>query len=220
VDYKNDWTKRIVMFCKKCGIENEDNSKFCTGCGAELSTVQASLVSNKKTSSIVKTALKAMKIIAIALVSIFVLIMLVLYIQSKNEDRKIVNLRAECVNNNADACYEFGSMGLRSTLWKSEKFSFDEQEEAIAKSCNLGNVNACRTSKYYQQACDLHDGASCYLLAKDISNVQGITGTAACNINEESDECKLYKKYNIKDIDIFYKKACEYGYSQGCMENR
>jgi hypothetical protein len=31
------------MFCPKCGLENGDETKFCRGCGAELTRVLASL---------------------------------------------------------------------------------------------------------------------------------------------------------------------------------
>lgn len=31
----------IIMFCPKCGLQNADNTKFCRGCGADLSNVLA-----------------------------------------------------------------------------------------------------------------------------------------------------------------------------------
>ena len=36
------------MFCPKCGLENADETKFCRGCGAELTRVLASLEPGKK----------------------------------------------------------------------------------------------------------------------------------------------------------------------------
>jgi len=32
-----------VMFCPKCGLQNPDETKFCRGCGAELSNVLAAV---------------------------------------------------------------------------------------------------------------------------------------------------------------------------------
>lgn len=34
------------MFCPKCGLQNGDETKFCRGCGAELTRVMASLEAN------------------------------------------------------------------------------------------------------------------------------------------------------------------------------
>ena len=39
------------MYCPKCGSQNVDKSKFCRGCGAELSNVLAALEGKKPKSS-------------------------------------------------------------------------------------------------------------------------------------------------------------------------
>lgn len=137
---------------------------------------------------------------------IIALIILVNFINDKNEDSRIRGLRNGCANDDAKACYELGQTYYYDEgLFNSEEIiGADERSEALAKGCQLGNKDACREGEYYKEGCALQDGESCYKLAQNTVTLSSIYSGS-------------YKQ-DEKNAKEYYQKACQYGYSQGCIE--
>ncbi len=84
----------------------------------------------------------------------------------------------------------------------------------MAKGCQLGNKDACREGEYYKEGCELQDGESCYVIAQQIAN----NGSRVmCAYNPGSSWCERNKR-DQNDIEEYYQKACQYSFSQGCMQ--
>lgn len=208
-----------MIKCEKCGIENEDGSKFCKSCGSVLHVEPIQSVNQINNNSTISTVKKIAMWIGIAILAFIAIVILINFVHDKREDSKIIELRNGCANNNAQSCYELGESDYSGYgMFNSEKKLYpDEIKEALAKGCQLGNKNACREAGYYLQGCDLQDGESCYLFAADIQKVQGVSGSASCAVEPTGYECKLAKSFGETDIKHYLNLACEYGYSQGCM---
>lgn len=154
----------------------------------------------------------------VIIIGIILISFLVEFTQAKNEDTKIRELRNGCANNDAKACYELGiSDYYVSSLNSEETVGLDEKNEVLAKGCRLGNKDACREGEYYKEGCDLQDGESCYRLSQKIVDTQGLLGGSACDINPESETCRMFKEYDSNDAVKYRNLSCEYGYSQGCI---
>jgi len=197
----------MSLKCEKCGTENENGAKFCKNCGTALEIAPQETVSVTNGNSTMQTVKKIVVWIAAIIIGIILISVLVDYIQVQKREAKITELRNECTNNDAKACYELGTTF----------YGDNEGKEALAKGCQLGNKDACRAGGYYKEGCELRDGESCYLLANNIAESHTASRVIECASNSQSSWCKLQKNYDENSIKQYYKRACKYGYSQGCM---
>jgi hypothetical protein len=202
--------------CEKCGAENENGAKFCKSCGTALNIEPKQTVSVESNNTTLQTVKKVVLWIGIAFVIFTVLINMVEFINAKNEDSKIRELRNSCANNDAQACYKLGTASYNgNNVFSSEKsLSDDEKHEALAKSCKLGNKDGCREGGYYERGCELQDGESCYHFGLDKAP---LGGGVICSVQPDSSECKKYEEYYRINTKPYLDRACEYGYSQGCL---
>jgi hypothetical protein len=160
--------------------------------------------------------------IGIAFVIFTVLINLTEYINNKNEDTKIRELRSGCANNDGQACYKLGTASYNAfSIFNSEKELLDgEKNEALAKGCQLGNKDACCQGGYYEKGCELKDGESCYEVGRHLPpnlNI-GIAQSITCGVSPKSDGCEEINRIGAVHTKKYNKLACEYGYSQGCIQ--
>lgn len=190
-----------MIKCEKCGTENEDGSKFCKSCGSVLHVEAVQTVNPINYNSTISTVKKVAMWIGLGIVAFIALTVMINFISAKKEDSKIRELRNGCANNDAQSCYELGLSDYYGTGgFNSEKSTdYNENQEALAKGCQLGHKDACYAGKYYEAGCSLQDGKSCYEYAKSLDSI-------------------LVRRYD--DAKQYYQLSCQYGYSQGCMENR
>lgn len=204
-----------MIKCTKCGTENENGAKFCKSCGAALDIAQQETVSVANGNSTMQTIKKIVIWVVIAVISFFAVVLIVNFINDKKEDSKVRELRDGCANDNAQACYELGILHYYGTGFNSEKSLYDdEQSEALAKGCQLGNKDACREGGYHERGCELKDGESCYELAHDGELNPKLPG---CQLFPESENCPKILKERSEYEKKYFDLACQYGYSQGCM---
>lgn len=190
-----------MIKCEKCETENENGSKFCKSCGSSLQVEPVQTASSVNNNAMISTVKKIAMWTIIAIVAFITVVILINFVQAKKEDSQVRELRNACANNDAQACYELGVLNyFGSGVFHSEKtVDFDEGHEALAKGCQLGNANACHAGGYYKEGCNLRNGKSCYEYAKTLDSI----------LVREYEKAKQY-----------YQLSCQYGYSQGCMENR
>lgn len=186
----------MSQYCQKCGTENEDGAKFCKSCGFGL-TIESVKPNNENNSNAIFQILKKVTIWIVAAIVAFFLIIVLLHF---NERSAITDLKDKCVSDDAQACYQLGTFkqGYDGVLGLTHNLHYTEQEEALVKSCRLGNADACYEAgrnasqydvqspigkEYYRQGCLLKDGRSCW----------------------------WYGNYEL---------SCGYGYEEGCTYNK
>ncbi|MDD3645517.1 MAG: zinc-ribbon domain-containing protein [Bacteroidales bacterium] len=194
------------MYCSKCGTENEDGAKFCKSCGTPLGA-EPIQPNNSDSAGNTFQLVKKIVIWGVAFIVLFILgAMLITFVQEKNEENRIQDLRAGCTNNDAQACYE---------LSKSLDYYDSGRNEALAKGCQLGNKDACREGGYHERGCQLQDGQSCFELTTYGSANPKLVG---CQFSPDSYGCDQILKDRKAYEKKYYDLACQYGYSQGCMK--
>jgi len=158
-----------------------------------------------------KGTIKKIIFVAIAIFVVFAgIAAFVGYLQEQREQQRITDLINQCNSNNAKACYEY-SMELK---YYSGERTTKIRNEVLAKGCQLGSKDACREGEYYKEGCALQDGESCYKLAQ---NTGALSSGIMCANDPGSYWCERAKNEE-KDIKEYYQKACQYGYSQGCLQ--
>ncbi len=169
---------------------------------------------NPETQTNVVQMVKKIVIWIIVAIVGFYLILIFLKLQ---ESSAISDLKNKCTSNDATACYQLGVFKeeYNSVLWSANNLSDQEQSEALAKGCQLGNKDACRKGGYDERGCELKDGESCFNLTHyGKLNLELVS----CQLDSESNNCanilKKRSEYEKKYSDL----ACEYGYSEGCMK--
>lgn len=205
VDFEPNGDKAVEVYVMTKDTVDDIKDVASSAIGAATIKVQAS-----------KGIIKKIIFVIIGIVIIFVAIggiaTLTDHLQKQKEQQRIIDLKNQCNNNNAKACYEY-SMELK---YYSGELTIKARNEALAKGCQLGNKDACREGEYYKEGCELQDGESCYQLAVIYNN--SIKGTAVmCAYNPGSSWCDREKREE-REIKEYYQKACDYGYSQGCIQ--
>jgi len=207
----------MSAYCQKCGAENIDNAKFCKSCGAALyfEAEQKNGTENRTSKSSTMQTVKKVLLWIVVLISLISAFVLFYSIQeqkkweAKLEKEKVEaeELRIKCANNDGEACYKVSKMP-----------PYEERSDALAKGCRLGNKDACREGQYYKEGCNLQDGESCYMIASQLMQ-DADSYRSFCDTFPEGDFCQIYKKAARK-AKQYNEKACQYGYSQGCMETK
>lgn len=149
----------------------------------------------------------------------------------------LVSLNKQCSENNATACFGYGSLLEQTSIGNSHQ---ENVLEAYEKACELKEVDGCtqaarvylrirdeeNTKKYSGIACELNDAQSCYNYAVTIQNEKPNDVETylkkSCEL-EYGKACyyigqNLERTKDMTNAKEFYGKACDYSYDAGCSD--